>query len=216
MSSRSSGGFTLVELLVVMVIAGLLLAGFTAFYLSQQRALRHHQIEIEASQSLRTALEQITRDVRSARQDITRDYNAHPPSGGLAAAAFLAATSNSIEFQLDANEDGAVTTNDPSEHKGYRLNTSTSRIEQYDASGNSWIELTDDASTFALTFAYQGCPTVAGGALQTLTTPVTLTSDLAKIVRVDVTVQVTRATTAGLPITRSETESVRLRNVRCT
>src|ERR1051325_3486429 len=94
MCSRSNAGFTLVELLVVIVVAGLLLAGFTTFYVSQQRALRHHQIEIEASQLLRTAIEQITRDVRSARRDITRDWNQHPPSGGLSAAAFLTATSD--------------------------------------------------------------------------------------------------------------------------
>jgi Tfp pilus assembly protein PilW len=100
--------------MVAMVISGVLLAGFTAFYLSEQRGVRHHQIEIETSHALRTALEQMSRELRSARKDITRDFLAG--SGG-ASPTFLTWNATQVEFELDANDDGDKT--DAGEHKGF-------------------------------------------------------------------------------------------------
>src|SRR5438093_11603174 len=97
---RPESGFTLVELLVVAVIAGVLLVGFTAFYVSEQSAVRHDQIEIETSQALRTALEQMSRDIRSARKDLTYDFLTN--TGG-ASSSFVTANATAIEFTLDAN-----------------------------------------------------------------------------------------------------------------
>lgn len=196
-----SYGFTIVELLVVMVVAGLLLAGSTAFYLSQQQAVRHHQIEVETSQALRTALEQISRDLRSARKDLTRDFNASPPSGG-AQPTFLAAAASNVEFQLDADDSDAVTANDPTEHKGYRLTGST--LEQYDASTSTWVPLADFVS--ALTLTYRDCNQT------TLATPVATPNSIKSI---ELLITVSRPVIGGLPVTRTETESIQLRNVRC-
>src|SRR2546430_16998139 len=92
-SRRPDTGFTLIELLVVIVVAMLLMAGFTGFYLSEQRAMKHHQMEVQLSQGLRAALDQISRDGRSARKDFT------------GTATFLAAAAASIEFQIHANRD---------------------------------------------------------------------------------------------------------------
>jgi type II secretory pathway component PulJ len=187
-----------------MVVAGVLLAGFTAFYLSQQRALRHHQIEIETSQALRTALEQISRDLRSARKDITRDFNAKPPSGG-AQPTFLTADTTNVEFQLDANDDGTITAADPSEHKGYRLTGST--IEQYQADSDSWATLADYVSAFTLTYR--------GGATCTRTVLPAPVATPNNIQSIDISITVNRPVVGGLPVVRTETESIQLRNVRC-
>jgi Tfp pilus assembly protein PilW len=184
-----------------MAVAGILLAGFTAFYLSEQRSFRHHQIEVETSQALRTALEQISRDLRSARKDITRDFNATPPSGG-AQPTFLTANASNVEFQLDANDDGTITASDPTEHKGYRLTGST--IEQYDASTNSWVTLADYVSAFALT--YRDCNQAV------LPAPVATPNGIKSI---DLSMTVSRPVVGGLPVVRTETESIQLRNVRC-
>src|SRR6266542_12210 len=111
---RPDSGFTLVELLVVIVIAAVLLAGFTGFYVSEQRAVRHDQIEIETSQALRMALEQMSRDLRSARKDLTYDFLT---SSGGASATFTNWTSTAVEFTLDADSSATINTADPAEHK---------------------------------------------------------------------------------------------------
>lgn len=204
--SHRKHGFTLIELLVVVAIAGALLAGFTAFYLSQQRALRHHQVEVEVSQALRTALEQMTRDIRSARRDLS--YDIHAKTGG--SAAFITAGPSTIEFTLDANDDGTVSTTEPNEHKGYRLNGT--QVQQYDADSGSWdVPLADNIS--ALSFTYFGCPT-SGTTLLSLGSTVA-SGDLPKIIQVNVSITATVTPVGGLPITRTETESIRLRNWRC-
>ncbi|MBI2962346.1 MAG: prepilin-type N-terminal cleavage/methylation domain-containing protein [Deltaproteobacteria bacterium] len=187
-------GFTLVELLVVMLIAGVLLAGFTAFYLSQQRALRHHQIEVDLSQALRTALEQMSRELRSARKDVTRDFVAN--TGG-AQPTFLAWTATEVQFELDANDDGDKT--DAGEHRGFRLNGSS--VEQYDDTTNTWVALAGFAN--GLTLTYLACDgTTATGADAIATVGISLTMQQSQPV-------------GGLPVSRTETEQVRLRNVRC-
>jgi prepilin-type N-terminal cleavage/methylation domain-containing protein len=205
-----SHGFTLIELLVVMIMAGGLLAGFTVFYVSQQRATRHHQIELETSQALRMALEQISRDLRSARKDLTRDFYASPPSGG-AQPTFLTADVSTVEFQLDADDSGVIEadgtgpnlTGQP-EHKGYRLSGLT--LEQYDASvnANNWVPLADYVSAFTLT--YRDCSQAI------LATPVATPNNIKSI---DIVIHVHRPVTGGLPVDRTESESVQLRNVRC-
>lgn len=204
--SHPDRGFSLVELLVVMVIGGLLLAGLTSFYLSQHRAMRHHQIEVEASQGLRTALEQMTRDIRSARRDLT--YDIHTKTGG--SAAFLTAGPSTIEFTLDANDDGTITSTENKEHKGYRL--SGTQVQQYDASTSSWVPLADNIS--ALAFSYFGCP-ASGTTLDSLGSTVA-SGDLPRIVQVNVSITATVSPVGGLPVSRTETESIRLRNRRCT
>src|ERR1043166_8119565 len=90
--------FTLVELLVVIVVAAVMMAGFTGFYLSEQRAMKHHQIEVEPSQALRTAMDQMSRDRRAARMYLS----------GSASPIIKQASPTLVEFTLDANDNGAA------------------------------------------------------------------------------------------------------------
>jgi prepilin-type N-terminal cleavage/methylation domain-containing protein len=207
-----SHGFTLIELLVVVAVAGVLLAGFTAFYLSQQRAVRHHQIEVETSQELRTALEQISRDLRSARKDVTYDFKATPPPTLVGRATFVTADTSNVEFTLDADDSGVIEADGTGpnlvgllEHKGYRLNGST--LEQYDGSvnANNWVPLAENVS--ALTFTYRKCD-------DTTFTPANQ-ADRDLIAAIDILITVSRPVIGGLPVVRTESESVQLRNVRC-
>ena len=102
-NTPSYSAFTLVEVLVVIVIAAVLLAGFTGFYLSEQRTVRHDQIEIETSQALRTALEQMGRASSARKMYLTFDYLTG--SGGASPSpSFITATATAIEFTLDAND----------------------------------------------------------------------------------------------------------------
>jgi prepilin-type N-terminal cleavage/methylation domain-containing protein len=214
-SRRPDLGFTLTELLVVIVVAALLVAGFTGFYVSEQRALKHDQIEIETSQALRTAIEQISRYIRSARKDLTRDFLATPPSGGadphfLNSGVHLTDATH-VDFQLDADDDAVVAADGSAaaanEHIGFRLNGTT--IEQLDAASG-----TDTWNTLAENVAVTNCPNSAIFTYQDCNgnTP----SSLDLIESVNICITASRAVIGGLPVNRTETERVRLRNVKNT
>ena len=204
---RPDSCFTLVELLVVIVIAAVLLAGFTGFYLSEQRAVRHDQIEIETSQALRTALDQMSRDIRSARKDLTYDYLT---STGGAGSTFITATATAIEFTLDSDNPlnlGTINSADPLEHRGFSLNTSTGVLSALDATSGQYFALAENIDVSGspcnnTMFTYHdkngGDPASTGLPIKS----------------VDICITAKRPVVGGLPVTRTETASVQLRNVR--
>jgi prepilin-type N-terminal cleavage/methylation domain-containing protein len=201
---RPDSGFTLVELLVVAVIAGILLAGFTGFYVSEQRAVRHDQIEIETSQALRTALEQMSRDIRAARKDLTYDYLTG--TGG-ASPTFITWTATAIEFTLDADSSGTINSADPLERRGFSLDTSTGILSELDAVSGQYFTLAENIDISGspcngTMFTYHD---KNGGDPATTGLP---------IKSVDICITAKRPVIGGLPVVRTETASVQLRNVR--
>jgi|KBSSwiStaDraftv2_1062776.scaffolds.fasta_scaffold926231_2 prepilin-type N-terminal cleavage/methylation domain-containing protein len=203
-SGHPDGGFTLVELLAVVLLSAVLLAAFTAFYLSEQHSLRHHQIEVETSQNLRVALDQMVRDIRVVGLNVSK--------ASIASFPFVTADATAIRFKLDADADGAVTTTSNDENKGFQITGTT--IEKYDATANSFAGnvLADDinltgAPCNGVMFTYRDCN---GNAL---TAPVA--SPGSNIASVDVCVTAVQPVVGGLPVRRTETESIRLRNVCC-
>lgn len=182
-----AAGFTLIELLAVALVGSLLLLSFTSFYVSQQRAIRRNEIEIETSQALRTALEQMSRDLRLVGRDLTR--------AGFAR--FNTAAASDIDFNIDSNDDGT------SERKEYRLNGTT--IESCAGGGASCVVLADFASSLA--FGYADC-----GANALSSVPLS-SSDRNKVGRVDITLTLDRGTVAGTRITRTEKTSITMRNL---
>ena len=188
-----------------MVISAVLLAAFTAFYLSQQRTLHHHRIEVEASQNLRVALDQMTRDIRAAGLNVSKAAIANFPFP-------VDADATVVRFKLDADGDGTATTNSNDEHKGFQIAGNT--IEKYDASSSSFSGniLADNidvsgAPCNGTMFTYRDCN---GNALAP---PVAAPGS--NIASIDICISVVRPVIGGLPVNRTETESVRLRNVCC-
>ena len=195
----SDGGFSLIEALLVLVIGGALLATFTGFYLSQQRAVRRQQIEVETSQSLRTAIEEIVRDLRVVGRNPTAAVLT--PVIGL-----TYAKGNEVRFTLDANDDGVITPTDPNESKAFRRSGST--IEAFVADSLAqWQTLSDWISPTGTIFRYYRTDGTEVTAL-----PASI-ADLAAIRRIDVTLTATRAAPYGGTIVRTEAASARLRNL---
>lgn len=182
----------------MIVVGGLLLAALTTFYLSEQRAFRQQQIEIQTSQSLRVALEQIVRDLRVAGRNPT----------GAADIGLTHAAANEVRFTLDAD---AVSGTPPvltnrNEHKGFRLNGTAIQTYLADNALSPWQDLADHFDP-ALTqiFRYYD-----GNNAELTSLPVV---DLGAIRRIDVVLTVTNTVPGGGTITRTEAASVRLRNV---
>lgn len=178
------------------VISMAMLAIFTGFYLAQQRSFRRHRVEIAASQSLRNALEQMSRELRTAGLDPT----------GSSGAGITLADATEVDFTLDADADGntsGATTGAP-ETKKFRLNGTT--IESYQEDSATWATLAD--SVTGLTFQYYAC-----GATTAMTPLPLSAANRALVVRIDVAVTV--GGSGGITLSRQETESLRLRNRAC-
>lgn len=92
---KKEAGFTLVELMVSMVIAGIVMATIYSSYYSQQKAYVTQEQVSAMQQNLRSALFHLERDIRMAGYD---------PSGK-AGAMIVAATAASFQFTKDDNND---------------------------------------------------------------------------------------------------------------
>ena len=88
-------GFTIIELLVAMVIAGVVMAGVYSAYSSQQKSYLVQDQVSAMQQNLRAAIYLMEREIRMAGCDPTGD----------AAAGILTANASSIEFTLDITDD---------------------------------------------------------------------------------------------------------------
>lgn len=92
---RDTRGFTLAELLVVMAVTGLVMAG--AFALQQQgmRSYLTGAARVEVQQNARTVLERMVRELRSA-QSVTA-------VGGPGDVTFVHENGNTVRYQLSGN-----------------------------------------------------------------------------------------------------------------
>ena len=93
---NDNAGFTLVELMITLVIAGIISAALYATYLAQQRSYIAQEAVAEMQQNIRAAMMLMTRDIRMAGYD---------PMGG-SGATIVSASVNQLRFTMDLNADG--------------------------------------------------------------------------------------------------------------
>ncbi len=108
-------GFTLVELLVCLAVAGLVLAGTFSLLQQGQQAYLTGVAQIEAQQSARIALERMAREIQAAGFDPT----------GAGFPAIASPTPTSLTIQKDLNGNGVI--DGPGERITYLLRSSTLR-----------------------------------------------------------------------------------------
>jgi type IV pilus assembly protein PilW len=106
---QGSAGFTLVELLIVMMISSVVLAGIYSVFRNQLKAANTNTQVVMMQQNLRASLAIVERDIRMA---------GYSPSGN-ADAGFVTAQEAIMQLTIDWNNDGDVT--DPEEDITYRL-----------------------------------------------------------------------------------------------
>ncbi len=93
---KGQPGFTLVELLVAVAVAGMVMGGVYSVYVSQQGSYEAQQQVTTIEQKVRAAVYFLNRDIAMAGCD----------PGGNADARILAADANSIRFTEDLNGNG--------------------------------------------------------------------------------------------------------------
>jgi prepilin-type N-terminal cleavage/methylation domain-containing protein len=171
------GGFTLVELLVALAVAGLVLA---AAGLALQAGLATVQAgtdQADAQQSARWALDRMIQEIRGAGYDPT----AKPPAYNFDAVVGPAPTSLTLQSDFNGNgvvdAQGACDPSAPAERVAYRL-VGTELRRSTDPPANA-CEAVMVGGVSGLSFAYldaDGNPTALGQAVRTVVVAVTVTS----------------------------------------
>ena len=95
---RGDAGFSLVELLVVVAVLGLVMAGALGLLESGMRTYALGAARTEAQQAARVGLERMAKELRQAGYD----------PAGAAVAAIVAAEPTRLVFQVDANGNGVI------------------------------------------------------------------------------------------------------------
>ena len=130
-------GFSLVELLVAMAIAGVVMAAVFKIYKTQQDSYLIQEQMAEMQQNGRTAKYIMTREIRMAGYD---------PTAAGASFGFVSAYGDSINFTMDiVGEDGAVTI--PGDDITYSV--SDSKLERNEGAGNQVVVENVEAIGFA-------------------------------------------------------------------
>jgi type IV pilus assembly protein PilW len=112
--TNKNNGFTLIEILIVLVISGFVMTAIYTTYISQQKSYSVQRKISEMQQNLRAALQVMTTDLRMAGYDPTRTADAKVVS--------MATNPASIRFTADLNADGDTV--DSNEDITYSLYTS--------------------------------------------------------------------------------------------
>jgi type IV pilus assembly protein PilW len=147
-------GFTLVELIVAMAIAGIVMGAIYSTYKSQQDSYVTQTHVVEMQQNLRAALYVVGRDIRMA------GFN---PTGITDLAGFVTSLvdgdttettdSTNMAFTIDDDANGAINTDDGDEQIAYRLDSNRLQKYTYDAvDGWDWRTVAEDID--AVDFVY--------------------------------------------------------------
>lgn len=150
-------GFTLIEVLIALLIAGLAAGSIYGVFISSNRSYRTQENVTDAQQRVRVGMEMMVRDIRMAGLD---------PAGGAtdgidgSGAGFKEATSTKIRFTADRDINGAIDDQGSSATKNqeritYLLESGSLKRILYEghATGESTQTLFGNVS--GLTFSYE-------------------------------------------------------------
>ncbi len=174
---KGQGGFTLVELLVGLAVAGLVLAAAGLMLQLGLATVQAGTGQADAQQNARWALERMVREIRGAGYDPT----AKPPAYNFDAVVSPAPTSLTLQSDFDGNgvvdAQGACDPSAPAERVAYRL-VGTQLRRSTDPPANTCEDVVVGGVS-GLSFTYldaDGNPTAVGQAVRTVVVAVTVTS----------------------------------------
>ena len=98
-TTKYSKGFTLIELMVALALTSIIMAGIMAAYISQLKAHVTQQTIVEMQQNLRSAMQNMEKEIRMAGYD---DPNKTSVAG------LTTVLANTFGFTMDLNDDGDV------------------------------------------------------------------------------------------------------------
>ncbi len=140
---RGNPGFTLLELLTAMVIAGVVMGSVYSAYLSQNKAYQTQENVAAVQQNLRAALYFMEREIRMAGYD-PQENTAAGITGP------LSNPQDSIQFTFDRNKNGVIAGND--ETVEYQYDPADGEIERVLGGGASVQPIAEHITGMEFTF----------------------------------------------------------------
>jgi len=150
-ATADSKGFTIVEVLIAMAIAGIVMGAIYSIFISSNRSYRTQDSVADVQQRVRVGIDFIARDLRMAGLDPVGP--AADAIDGTGAGVKLAAA-NKIRFTMDADMDGVIEAAN-NERLTYIYNNGTGRLSRilYEGTGSESTQTLID-KVRALTFTY--------------------------------------------------------------
>jgi len=149
-------GFTLVELLIAMVLAGVAMTAIYSAYYSQQRAYEITQDYTDVQQNIRNAMYFMEKDLRMAGYDPTISGNFGFTD---------ISNQNRVTFTLDVNEDGLVS--GTTEYIIYKYHPEQNTLERN--SGGSFFDVANYITGVTFTFLnFNGNATASASSIRSV------------------------------------------------
>lgn len=144
-------GMSLVELLVSMVILAIIMVGVTKYVADQTRTVRQQEMLANTQQNVRSAMDVIVRDLRSAQYDTVNSTSTSPFR------TFQTATPTQVVFYTDLNGNGVInqdTLQVQNEVKGFRFRAvaGTGSIDIIRPAPINWEAMAGDIQTLNFTY----------------------------------------------------------------
>jgi len=202
-----SGGFTLTEALVAMLLMSIVIAAVFSAYRYQLFAIKGQDMQLETQEAGRGIIDLMTREIRMA------GFN---PRCLNVISGISDARPQLLQVQSDLNENG--TTTDPANDAAgevvtYSFDSNTDSIERTEGLNGTPVQLISGMSSAALSLTYYDAN---GVQLAPTGSPLALTpTQCGQVRRVKVTLQLQRANpyqTGGAPLVSKFVSNIDLRN----
>lgn len=152
MTTRQQTGTTLVELLIALALVGLVGTTVTSTFVNQRKTVRLQEQIAGMTQQAQTALDLISREVRSAGTN---------PTG----AVFTPVTYNAAQLEIRSDRNGNGNPNDPDEHVIYAYDAANRRITRDGGGGAQPV--VENIQAFTFTYLNRnGQPTTVSSAIR--------------------------------------------------
>lgn len=157
-------GFSLLELLITVTLVGIILAGINNTFQAQEKAYVLQDRVAEMNQNVRVALEIMSRDIRNAAYDPTKNDPTNANFGTGAGARIRTATATSLTYTQDIRNESNCSDEDldpdgkincSREWMGYQYDATDDEIEQCSGSTScTWRPLVDNIQSLQFRYIY--------------------------------------------------------------
>src|SRR6266446_9381058 len=153
---KNQNGLTMVEIMIYIAISSMMMASVYNAFHTQKNSYISQNNTVEIQQTVRSGIYTMTREIRSAGYDPTRNSNAGfvkdlPDAPGKCSIDYTKKDNDIIAFTIDHNGDGVIK-KDNAEQIAYRFNAGAHTLERFNVTSGAWEAVAGNVD--ALNFVY--------------------------------------------------------------